>query len=561
MDSTTNDSNQFSTYDLSYLSNTSADSGNVVYLLVYDLSHGMAKHFSLIFLGKQIDAIYHTSIVYFGKEYFFGQDGICVMPFSDGCNNMGRPISKICLGYSEIPLVLFQEYISTLNSSTFGVGTYDLFKHNCNNFSNEVAQFLTGVGIPEEIINLPSEVLSTNFGQILSRYQRPLENQINQSVTSGNSFLSDPSYFQTLPDTPFSNNTNSSSVNQPNGPLLSSISNPFELLLSQQPSRLENKNMSDPQGDTKENQETTKEKEESTDPDLSDDRVEIKPKRKAPKYSDPPIVYADVDGVSAVKKILELVGDALSEEERHLMDDWTDYLKTSGEAWKIDDDHLSLISRLLSGEDGKFPPNVPLLTLEILQSAALKDDFVLALHGDRKNHRLMSYIYKIESLTLAEQEEIAKLLCNFCFQPCSFDWLMYISEWTEPDGTPASNSRVTIRVAVHTLLNDKLTTLQKVGVDLIFNLSLRELFEESATELATAVLQYLHLSNLDEDRVFLCLTALVRFMAISLNEVPALTQMLGPDINKFRGTSKRIDELVEQINVKLAAINAKASDD
>uniref|UniRef100_T1L2U7 PPPDE domain-containing protein n=1 Tax=Tetranychus urticae TaxID=32264 RepID=T1L2U7_TETUR len=186
MDSTTNDPNQFSTYDLSYLSNTTADSGNVVYLLVYDLSHGMAKHFSLIFLGKQIDAIYHTSIVYFGVEYFFGQDGICAMPYSDGCNNMGRPISKICLGYSEIPLVLFQEYISTLNSSTFGVGTYDLFKHNCNNFSNEVAQFLTGVGIPEEIINLPSEVLSTNFGQILSRYQRPLENQINQSVTSVN---------------------------------------------------------------------------------------------------------------------------------------------------------------------------------------------------------------------------------------------------------------------------------------------------------------------------------------------------------------------------------------
>lgn len=100
--------------------------------------------------------------------------------------------------------------------------------------------------------------LNRNFGQILSRYQRPLENQINQSVTSGNSFLSDPSYFQTLPDTPYSNNSNSSSVNQPNGPLLSSISNPFELLLSQQPSRLENKNMSDPQGDSTENQETTK---------------------------------------------------------------------------------------------------------------------------------------------------------------------------------------------------------------------------------------------------------------------------------------------------------------
>ncbi|XP_053209592.1 uncharacterized protein LOC128393417 isoform X3 [Panonychus citri] len=476
---------------------------------------------------------------------------------------MGRPTSQIVLGYSEIPFVLFQEYINTLNSTSFGVGTYDLFKHNCNNFSNEVAQFLTGNGIPPEIINLPSEVLSTNFGQILSRYQSPIENSINQSVT-GNSFLSDQSnpLPPTLLDNPLNSNSNSNSfVNNTQSIGSSSISNnPFELLLSQRTTHLDSKDMSNPEGDNKKNPEATQEKEESAADQDSDERVEIKPKRKAPKYDDPPIVYADVDGVSAIKKILELVGDALSEEERRLMDDWTDYLKTEGEAWKIDDDHLSLISRLLNGEDGKFPPNVPLLTLEILQSAALKDDFVLALHGDRKNHRLMSYIYRIESLTLAEQEELGKLLCNFCGQPCSFDWLMYISEWNEPDGTPASNCRVTIRVAVHALLNDKLTTLQKVGVDLIFNLSLRELFEESATELATAILQYLH-GNLEEDRVFLCLTALVRFMAISLNEVPALTQMLGPDINKFRGTSKRIDDLVEQINMRLATINAKGSDD
>ena len=39
--------------------------------------------------------------------------------------------------------------------------TYHLFEHNCNTFSNEVAQFLTGSRIPEYITDLPSEVLST----------------------------------------------------------------------------------------------------------------------------------------------------------------------------------------------------------------------------------------------------------------------------------------------------------------------------------------------------------------------------------------------------------------
>ena len=153
----------------------------------------------------------------------------------------------------------------------------------------------------------------------------------------------------------------------------------------------------------------------------------------------------------------------------------------------------------ISGGDGKFAPNVPLLVLEVLQSAALKDDIVLVLHQDRKDHRIMSYINRIESLTLAEQEEIAKLLCNLCGQPTTFDWLLYISEWSESDGQSSSNSRTTTRAAVHTVLNDKLTTLQKTGVALIYNLALKDLFEDVATELATAVLQFLH-SDLAEEQ-------------------------------------------------------------
>ena len=154
---------------------------------------------------------------------------------------------------------------------------------------------------------------------------------------------------------------------------------------------------------------------------------------------------------------------------------------------------------MFSGGDGKFAPNVPLLVLEVLQSAALKDDIVLVLHQDRKEHRIMSYINRIESLTLAEQEETAKLLCNLCGQPTTFDWLLYISEWTESDGQSSSNSRTVTRAAVHTVLNDKLTTLQKTGVALIYNIALKELFEDTATELATAILQFLH-SELAEEQ-------------------------------------------------------------
>lgn len=40
-----------------------------VELYVYDLSRGLARTMSTSFLGVQIDAVYHTSIVMEGVEY------------------------------------------------------------------------------------------------------------------------------------------------------------------------------------------------------------------------------------------------------------------------------------------------------------------------------------------------------------------------------------------------------------------------------------------------------------------------------------------------------------
>jgi len=47
-----------------------------VTLLLYDISNGMARQFSPMMVGKVIEAIYHSSIVVFGTEYYFG-GGIC----------------------------------------------------------------------------------------------------------------------------------------------------------------------------------------------------------------------------------------------------------------------------------------------------------------------------------------------------------------------------------------------------------------------------------------------------------------------------------------------------
>ncbi|CAD8105312.1 unnamed protein product [Paramecium sonneborni] len=148
-----------------------------VILNMYDLSQGMAKQFSPMFLGKQIDAIWHTGIVVYGKEYYFG-GGICAsLPKQ---TLYGNPIEERELGETEIPQATFEEFLRSI-SSQFSMEKYDLFKNNCNNFTNECAQFLIGKGIPENITGLPQEFLNTQLGQMLKPI---IEQMTNQQATN-----------------------------------------------------------------------------------------------------------------------------------------------------------------------------------------------------------------------------------------------------------------------------------------------------------------------------------------------------------------------------------------
>ena len=94
--------------------------------------------------------MWHTAIVVYGKEYFFGGGGIewC----RPGGTMMGNPGQVEDLGETEITEDLFQDYLRTQAQDRFRGDRYDLFRHNCNNFSNETAQFLVGRGIPQHII-------------------------------------------------------------------------------------------------------------------------------------------------------------------------------------------------------------------------------------------------------------------------------------------------------------------------------------------------------------------------------------------------------------------------
>lgn len=134
-----------------------------VLLYVYDLSHGLARQMSMQYLGIQIDAVYHTSVVLNNIEYYYGAGIQMGMP---GMTHHGRPMQVVNLGKTSLPLDLIESYLESIRDM-YRPESYDLFTHNCNNFTDDFAQFLTGNSIPSHITNLPRQVLDTPLGMML----------------------------------------------------------------------------------------------------------------------------------------------------------------------------------------------------------------------------------------------------------------------------------------------------------------------------------------------------------------------------------------------------------
>ncbi|KPJ12379.1 PPPDE peptidase domain-containing protein 2 [Papilio machaon] len=52
------------------------EEGSPVDLYVYDLTRGLAALLSPSILGRQVAGVWHTAVVVFGREYFYGSGGI-----------------------------------------------------------------------------------------------------------------------------------------------------------------------------------------------------------------------------------------------------------------------------------------------------------------------------------------------------------------------------------------------------------------------------------------------------------------------------------------------------
>ncbi|XXG61897.1 hypothetical protein AAC387_Pa05g0387 [Persea americana] len=154
-----------------------AQDGYKVSLNVYDLSQGLARQLSPTFLGKAIEAVWHTGIVVYENEYYFGA-GIQHSP--TGITSYGTPVRVVDLGITHVPKDLFEEYLQEI-TPRYTAETYNVLHHNCNCFSNEVAQFLVGTTIPDYILQLPNEVMNSPMGAMML----PLIHQLEMTMKSG----------------------------------------------------------------------------------------------------------------------------------------------------------------------------------------------------------------------------------------------------------------------------------------------------------------------------------------------------------------------------------------
>ncbi|KAL0221251.1 hypothetical protein RCL1_001105 [Eukaryota sp. TZLM3-RCL] len=141
---------------------------NSIQVYLYDLSMGMAKTLSPMFLGPEntLEMIPHTSIVVFGQEYWFGQG---IQHCAPGYSYHGTPVQVLNFGSTEIPLELFNEWLQTARVK-FSDTSYHLLELNCNHFTNEALEFLAGINLPSDIVDLPRKVMSTPLGQMLKPY-------------------------------------------------------------------------------------------------------------------------------------------------------------------------------------------------------------------------------------------------------------------------------------------------------------------------------------------------------------------------------------------------------
>jgi hypothetical protein len=111
-----------------------------------------------------------------------------------------------------------------------------------------------------------------------------------------------------------------------------------------------------------------------------------------------------------VKKEYESLAECLvkegQEDDQQSMTELKQYVIDDEGSWALGDNFLNFIAKWLN-DDKPSNDRLRVSLLNVLAAAALKDDVILILHQDRRDHVLMNYAHNIDRLPQSEQDALA----------------------------------------------------------------------------------------------------------------------------------------------------------
>ena len=118
-------------------------------------------------------------------------------------------------------------------------------------------------------------------------------------------------------------------------------------------------------------------------------------------------LFLDLVDVKAEFESLSACVTKVGLEEDHMsMAELKQYVIDDEGSWALGDTFLNFVGKWLN-DDQPCNDDLRVKLLNVWAAAALKDDIILLLHQDRRDHVIMNYAHNIDRLPLSEQEALS----------------------------------------------------------------------------------------------------------------------------------------------------------
>ncbi|RNF13552.1 uncharacterized protein Tco025E_06141 [Trypanosoma conorhini] len=134
-----------------------------VMLHVYDLSLGLVNRHSQELLGFHVSGLYHSAVVCYGMEFFFG-GGISAL--GAGRTRFGKKYETLLLGTTTKTLSEFMTWIRQLEEDKYHASAYHPIECNCHSFTNDAVTFLLGssTAMPSFLFTTTEQLCKSGLG-------------------------------------------------------------------------------------------------------------------------------------------------------------------------------------------------------------------------------------------------------------------------------------------------------------------------------------------------------------------------------------------------------------